>query len=809
MTPTTHNMFRAFGLAGCATLALAAPAAAEAPVKQIVKAHIGWKVNKADEGNVCLAPAECAPAGQNGEPGGLEFPEGIAVNNATSLVSPEHGDVYVAEAGNQRVQVFSSAGAFVLMFGWNVNRTKEEEGAPQAARNVCTALSKDACQAGSGGGAAGQFSSPTSLAIDPATGNVYVEDVFNWRVQEFTATGEFVLMLGKEVNETTGANLCTAVSKDACKAGEQRPEGSPEEAAFAFEANRGGLLQIGGPEHLLYVGDRERIDAFHSDGTSAGDVPLGAISSEASSFVAALAVTPGGDIYLVFSVNFVEDVIYEVSPTGEMLMQAELNARQPQATGVEVRIGAIALDPAGRLAVTERERGTAEGSNFTTLRGSLYEVGAQGLALITEFVNEFPDEFETANAVSVAFDVEGGMYAVGGAEVISYKPVPAGALTTKPAVCAAGADEATNATVQCRLEGEANPWNVGATEVWFQWGKTVVPVTRTARQALTTGAAPVSVNSVLTGLAPNETYYFRQVGEDQEVKAPETFRSETASVTTPPVPPRIVGEASALHAGPFSAVMFAELNPENAPTTYRFQYGPCEELTNCTGLLETAPVQDPAYGAIGSTVEVSGLLPGTLYHFRLTAESAGGSATSATGAFTTASGPAVTAETKAASAVGTTTAMISGAVNPNGQAATYVYEVGRDNGSDTRFGIVFSAPAGAGATAVETSLELSGLEPGTAYAYRIAIHSGDGSAKGEAATGATKTFTTEGLPIVFTPSPSPLLSTPAIAFPRPKILTNAQKLAIVLRACKHKPRRGRLTCERKARKRYGTHKKNK
>ena len=693
----------------------------------------------------CQFGAQSSEAGGFGNPEG-GTPEGVAVDNATALVSPEHGDVYVADAANDRVEVFSPAGAFLFMFGVK-------------------------------GAASGQFEVPTSVTVDPATGNVYVEDFFNWRVQEFTATGEFVLMIGKDVNETTKGNLCTAESKDKCKAGERAAENSTEFGVFDFEQNYGGLLTVGGPEGLLYVGDMHRVETFKTDGVPVGEIQLRSISSEESSAVRALAVDQAGDLYVAYGVNFIDNIIYEFAPTGVQLKRFELLPRRPEAVSVEVQIDAIALDPAGRLAVSERETdGTGEGQEFTAFRGALYEIGASALRLLTEFSNEFPAaEADLTNvALSIAFNSEDDMFGLGADELVSYVPVKVAALSVKPAECKTGADNETDATIACELEGEANPWGVLETSVWFQWGNTTTLGLQTTPEPVAPGETPVGVGSVLTGLLPNETYYYRLVGEDEHVKAPELLAGERTSLTTPTVPPGVIGEPSVLHVGPFSAVMFAELNPENANTTYRFQYGTCEDLEGCPELLETPPVQSPTYGAIGSTVEARGLLADTVYHYRLLANNEhevgghieGGEATSATGTFTTAPGPAVSAQTGAASAVAATSAVVSGVVNPDGQAATYTFELGRYTGAGTQFGIVFSGPADAGATPVEESLGLSGLQPGTTYAYRVAVHSGDGSAKGEAATGATLTFTTEGLPAVLSiVSPLPQLAIPNIAFP--------------------------------------------
>jgi hypothetical protein len=803
MTRTTAGAYLttltlSFVLANAIAILLLAPAiavAAEAPVKEVLSSHIGWEVDKATKENICTVASkhECQFGAQSSEPGGFRFPGSLAVDNAPALVSPQHGDVYVADTANQRIQVFSPNGAFLFMFGTE-------------------------------GTGAGQFEFPMSVAIDPATGNVYVEDFLNWRVEEFTATGEFVLAIGKEVNETKdgapGAtvaekNLCTAESHDKCKAGERAAEGSTEPSAFSFHQGNGGLLQVGGPKGLLYVGDERRIETFKTDGEPEAEISLASISSEPNSAVLGLAVDQAGDIYVVYSIKFVSNVIYELNPSGEQIKRFELNSRRPEANVSEVAISAIALDAAGRLVVSERERGHVEGHEYRALRGVLYEVGATSLRTVTEFNNEYPAEFETANVLSIAFNAEGAMYGLGANELASYVPLSAGELTTGLALCKSGADDQTDATVECELKGKANPWGILGTEVWFQWGGTSLLGSETAPLPLPPVESTVNVSSSLTGLLPNETYYYREVGEDEHVKSPEVLTSERTSVTTEAAAPRIVGAPSVPHVGPFSAMMVGELNPENSETTFEFQYGACEDLNSCAQRLETPPANSPTYGVIGTAVEVSGLLPGTLYHYRLVAKSQGGEARSSAGVFTTDSAPAVSAETGLASNVGATSAVISGVVNPDGQAATYTFELGLYNGTETQFGIVSSASAGSGATAIEKSLVLTGLQPGMRYAYRIAVHSGDGSAKGALATGVMLTFTTEGLPSVLAvPLVLGQLTVPNIAFPKEAViitkkLTRAQQLARALRACAMKSKSKRSACKRNARKRYAVRAKSK
>ncbi|MGH2904921.1 MAG: hypothetical protein ACRDK7_15265 [Solirubrobacteraceae bacterium] len=252
-----------------------------------------------------------------------------------------------------------------------------------------------------------------------------------------------------------------------------------------------------------------------------------------------------------------------------------------------------------------------------------------------------------------------------------------------------------------------------------------------------------------------------------------------------------------------------------------FQYAACATLTNCPGVLDTAVEESSVYGAIAAIQEIGGLAPQTTYSYRLVADNAheengarqGGETVGAEQHFTTGALPEPVAVTGAPSGVGSTSAMIAGTVNPDGQPSTYVFELGVYSGAGTRYGVVFSGPAGESTTPVLETLPLSGLQPGTTYAYRLLVKSGDGQS-----VGSPVVFTTEGLPTVLTvPVPPAMLAVPAIAFPAQstthatvKALTRKQKLTAALRACARKrAKKTRAMCDTRAHKRYGTKTKKK
>jgi NHL repeat len=80
---------------------------------------------------------------------------------------------------------------------------------------------------GGPGSGAGQLSLTTfgpeapgsGVAVNQQTGDVYVADTGNQRVVEFDSTGNFILAFGRSVDQTTGGDICTAASGDTCQAG--------------------------------------------------------------------------------------------------------------------------------------------------------------------------------------------------------------------------------------------------------------------------------------------------------------------------------------------------------------------------------------------------------------------------------------------------------------------------------------------------------------------------------------------------------------------------------------------------------------
>jgi DNA-binding beta-propeller fold protein YncE len=114
------------------------------------------------------------------------------------------------------------------------------------AASPALALSKHTFSSSFGGSGATALSNPSGVAVDQASGDVYVTDPANHRIEKFSSSGEFILMFGKDVDKSTGADICAAASGDECQSGTGTTDPEATRGAFAdprFVAvdNSGGL----------------------------------------------------------------------------------------------------------------------------------------------------------------------------------------------------------------------------------------------------------------------------------------------------------------------------------------------------------------------------------------------------------------------------------------------------------------------------------------------------------------------------------------------------------------------------------------
>lgn len=151
---------------------------------------------------ICTVAANCKAGVAGGGAGQFASPQGVGVDAA--------GNVTVADTGANHIQQFSSNGTFLRMWGWNVDSAGGE------GFEICTVAAN--CNPGVTGGGAGQFNSPTGVAVD-AAGNVTVADLGNHSVQQFSSSLTFLRAWGRDVvvGGSTGFEICTVVAN--CKTG--------------------------------------------------------------------------------------------------------------------------------------------------------------------------------------------------------------------------------------------------------------------------------------------------------------------------------------------------------------------------------------------------------------------------------------------------------------------------------------------------------------------------------------------------------------------------------------------------------------
>ena len=206
-------------------------------------------------------PAQAAPttiaAGGQGA-GKVSAPTGIAVNS-TGAGGVAPGTLYVADFNNRRIDRFGPAGTFQLAWGFGVADGKSLElqhCGPEASppRRRCFE-SQEESRYETGAGAM----LPTSVAVDQATGDVYVIDR-KYRIQEFGPGGEFLAAFGAGVvsggaegtgDTEAGSQFITSVSptRKAFLTGQalSGPGIQPGTVVKEAESRDGGRLLISKP----------------------------------------------------------------------------------------------------------------------------------------------------------------------------------------------------------------------------------------------------------------------------------------------------------------------------------------------------------------------------------------------------------------------------------------------------------------------------------------------------------------------------------------------------------------------------------
>jgi streptogramin lyase len=240
----------------------------------------------------------------------FSYPEGMAV--------APNGNLWVADAVNNRVDELSSSGAFIETVGWGVS-----DGNWRA--EICTSN----CRAGRAGSGEGQFEDPHGIAVD-ANGDVWVSDSGNNRVQELAPSGVYIKQFGAtgiepgQLEEPTGIAVDRSGNVWVSSSRYYRVEeftssgayirmlgNSPSSAAGMFEVPRGIAIDAQGD---VWVADEraDRVQEFSSSGQYLSSFGSSAVFSAPTS----VAIDADGDVWVASRYSH---QVQEFTPSGQQI----------------------------------------------------------------------------------------------------------------------------------------------------------------------------------------------------------------------------------------------------------------------------------------------------------------------------------------------------------------------------------------------------------------------------------------------------------------------------------------------------------
>jgi phosphodiesterase/alkaline phosphatase D-like protein len=263
-------------------------------------------------------------------------------------------------------------------------------------------------------------------------------------------------------------------------------------------------------------------------------------------------------------------------------------------------------------------------------------------------------------------------------------------------------------TTGATLNGTVNA-NYLSSVVTFEYGLTTsYGSTATATQSPVTGNTSTAVSAGLSGLIPGAIYHFRV----KAVNSIGTTNGTDLTFTTAGQVPTVTTDAATIVLG-ITATLNGTVNANDVSTIVTFEYG----LTTAYGSVANA-LQSPVTGntVTGVSVDLSGLSPVTLYHYRVKAVNAVGTTYGSDLTFTTL-GQIPYARIKAATNVLSTSATLNGTVNAFDLSTTVTFEYGLTTGYGAE--VTAAQSPVSGNSNLSVSADVSGLTPATAYNYRL------------------------------------------------------------------------------------------
>jgi hypothetical protein len=610
--------------------------------------------------------------GEGSGAGKLREPAGVAVNDTTTGANA--GDVYVADKGNNRIDEFDSAGTFIRAWGWGV-----ATGA--SALQVCTS----SCLTGLPGPGAGQLDGPEAIAVDnsPSVGDLSKGDVYvttvDAVVEKFSATGAYEGQLtDSETCETEGEIPPCAGSKivpvpfEVLHGVAVDPSGNlwvswknsngsvaefSDTGGFtkSFETQRGFEpgLAVDSSEDVYQVNVEETVSEF--DPTTGEQ-----IAELGEKGVSGLTVDPAGnDVYVdergkIAQYGTSQELIQEFGSgqltdgggSGVAIDSSNGTVYVADSTSDDVIVFAEGEKPeaplTGEPEAVEATRETLKGElNPKGATGTLeyrfdYNaggscVGGQSIPVPAGKVAEADHAAVQATALHLEPEsgytyclVATGTYGETRGNEVSFG-TPESTPPKTPEVLEPEPVTARTATLKGVVNPNTSEANFGSYEFRYrksatecQGGEPGPEEEKATPSTATHGVEKEAASFKVEHLLPHTTYTFcllaRNEAKQSRLSSPETF-------TTLAAPPMIASESVSVVEAT-AATLEAEIVPEGAETTYRFQYG-----TSAAYGQETQPTKlkasDDSEHLASARIPEAGqpaLDPDTIYYYRVIAE---------------------------------------------------------------------------------------------------------------------------------------------------------------------------------------------
>jgi DNA-binding beta-propeller fold protein YncE len=497
---------------------------------------------------------------------------GVAVNNETH-------DVYVADTGNNRIDVFEANGTFLRAWGWGVADGISEE------LQTCTLT----CFKGFSGTSPGQLEAPTFIAVDndpssPSHGAVYVTDAgLNLEspqnlVTKFSVAGK--------LEDTWGVN------------GQLNgPAGEPTEQ-FGAPA---GVAVDGSGNLWVYVGGTFQSPAlymyeFEQDGTP---VRRWRPEAEGNASPHGLGVDAAANLYVTENASTVQ----KLSSAGSFIGTVSRRERES-----DPFIAGLAVDPA------TPDIYVGFGGSITHFASSCKPKGFRPCVPAESFGPP-----QLAGGAGLAVDPSSAaVYAAN----TTANQVDVFGVSLEASTGPASNVLAKTATVS----GSVNPMGSPVTECRFEYGETEDYGRSAACEApaageIGSGQSPVAVHANLAGLQGGTTYHYRLLVANEPTGR---LGAEDRQLSTPPTP--LIANAAASNVTPSSADLSATINPLGVPvTSCTFEYGTTTSYGSSAPCAQSEAQIGSASTPVPVSASLSGLAPNTEYHWRLVAANANGS----------------------------------------------------------------------------------------------------------------------------------------------------------------------------------------